>query len=173
MMATLIATFTRNASAAILVASIVVLGSALASQYLGGLAPCKLCIWQRVPYVATIALGLVGVFVARDPAGSQWVAGLCAMIFAIGGAIAFYHVGVEQHWFEGPSSCSGSLIGGGSIEDLRRQLLAAPIVRCDEVPWSLFGISLAGYNLIASAFLAAACAAAAMGRPLVNRRGSP
>lgn len=151
----------RLAAGLVALASAAVLGTALASQFLGGLVPCDLCLYQRWPYVATIAAGLAGVALVRGRAARRALLALSGVAFVVGGAIAFYHVGVEQHWFAGPGACAGTVGEPESIEELRRRLLAAPIVRCDEVAWSLFGISMAGYNVIASAALAAASFAAA------------
>lgn len=149
----------------VMLASIAVLGTALVSQFWGGLQPCDLCIYQRWPYVATIVLGAAGLFLAGIPA-RRIVLILCGAVFLVGGAIAAYHVGVEQHWVQGPAACSG---GGEAttIEDLRRQLLATPIVRCDEIAWSMFGISMAGYNVIASVLLAGFALVAAFRLPRV------
>ncbi len=142
-----------NAPALIALASIAVLGTALASQYLGGLAPCKLCIYQRWPYVFTIVAGLAAWAI---PGARRWLVVSCAIAFAIGGAIAVYHAGIEYGWFAGPTSCSGVGPTPTTIEELRRQLLAQPVVRCDEPAWTMFGVSMAGYNVVASAVLAAA-----------------
>ena len=147
----------KSAPAAILAASALILGTALASQYAGGLAPCELCLWQRWPYAAAIGLSLVALTALRRPAARSAVVALCGLAFAVGGAVAFYHLGVEEGWFRGPAGCSAAAIDATTIEELKRQLEAAPVVRCDEVPWSLMGISLAGFNLIASAALAAGC----------------
>jgi disulfide bond formation protein DsbB len=157
----------RNAPALILAASVIVLGSALASQYWGGLAPCKLCIWQRWPYVVTIAAAALALTLFRGPGARRALVGLCAIVFAIGGGIAVYHAGVEQGWFPGPTTCSGdATMAAQTVEDLRRLLLAQPVVRCDEIQWSMFGISMAGYNAIVSLILAAASlyAASRIGR---------
>lgn len=147
----------KSAPAVILAASAAILGTALASQYVGGLAPCELCIVQRWPYAAAIGLSLVALTAIRRPAARTLVVGLCGIAFAIGGAVAFYHLGVEQGWFQGPAGCSAAAIDATTVEELKRQLEATPVVRCDEVPWSLMGVSLAGFNLIASAVLAAGC----------------
>lgn len=147
----------RNAPALILAASVIVLGSALASQYWGGLTPCKLCIWQRWPYVATIAAAALALTLFRRPGARRVLVGFCAIVFAVGGAIAVYHAGVEQGWFPGPTTCGGdATMAAQTVEDLRRLLLAQPVVRCDEIQWSLFGISMAGYNAVVSLILAAA-----------------
>ena len=144
------------------VAAALALAVALASQYLGGLAPCKLCLWQRVPHGAVIVIGVGALLWFHGPRERQALTWLAALVFAAGAGIALYHVGIEQKWIAGPASCSGdtSLNSATTIEDLRRQLLAAPVVRCDEVPWSLIGISIAGWNALASLALAVFCALA-------------
>src|SRR6202035_918892 len=96
----------------VLAASAVVLGGALILQYWGGLAPCELCLLQRWPWAAAIALSLVAL-IAGSRAALPWVAVLLAIVFAFGMAVAFYHVGVEQHWFAGPSACTAS--SGGAL----------------------------------------------------------
>lgn len=160
----------RHTPVLILAASIIVLGSAMASEYWGGLTPCQLCIWQRWPYVATIALSVLALTLFRRAGARRVLIGLCAIAFAIGGGIAVYHAGVELGWFPGPTSCSGdATMAAQTIEDLRRLLLAQPVVRCDEIQWSLFGISMAGYNAIISLTLAAACLYAAL-KPARRRR---
>ena len=154
----------RLVPALILAASVVVLGSALLSQYLGGLQPCILCWYQRAPYALTIGVSLSALIFA-GPIGARGMAltsGFCALAFVVGAGIAAFHVGVEQQWWLGTSSCG--IIGGGgamTIEDLRAQLLRQPVVRCDEVQWSMFGISMAGYNVMVSLGLAAGSAWAA------------
>ena len=88
-----------------------------------------------------------------------WPAGAGAFVFLAGGAVAGFHVGVEQLWWEGFASCGGGAHLNDqnlSIEELKARLFATPVVRCDDVPWSLFGVSLAGYNLIAPLALGAA-----------------
>lgn len=153
-----------HAPAWVLAVSIAVLGTALASQYFGGLQPCKLCIYQRWPYVVTIAAAIAALTLLRSPAGTRAMMAFSGLAFAVGGAIAVYHTGVEQGWFAGPTSCSGPETVAQTIEELRRQLFAVAVVRCDVVPWSLFGISMAGYNALASAaFAATSFVAVAMG----------
>ena len=67
--------------------------------------------------------------------------------------IGFFHAGVEQGWWEGPSTCTSGDIGGLSTEELMNQIMAAPLVRCDEIPWEMFGLSMAGWNAAISAVL--------------------
>jgi len=142
----------------VLLASVIVLGAALVSQYWGGLLPCELCLLQRWPWAAAIAISLVALIAGRR-AALPWVALLLAIVFAFGGAIAFYHVGVEQHWFAGPSACTASSGGALTVEDMKRLIIGTQPVLCDRVQWSLFGVSMAGWNLLASLGMAAICAA--------------
>ena len=150
---------TRSFAGAVLAASAVVLGGAYLSQYWGGLAPCELCLLQRWPWGVAIVIALVAIMVGNRPA-LPWVALLLAVIFAGGSALAFYHVGVEQHWFAGPSACSAAATAADTVEALKAQILRQQPVRCDEPAWSLAGISLAGWNLLASLIMIGSCLAA-------------
>src|SRR5207244_6093546 len=98
---------------------------------------------------AAIVIAFVAMMAGSRPA-LPWVALLLAAVFAVGAALAFYHVGVEQHWFAGPAACSGAATAADTVEALKAQILRQQPVRCDEVAWSLGGISLAGWNLLAS-----------------------
>jgi len=140
----------------VLAASVAVLGGALLSQYWGGLAPCELCLLQRWPWAAAILISLIAIVVGSRPA-LRWVALLLTAVFAVGGALAFYHVGVEQHWFAGPSACTGAATAADTVEALKARILSQMPVRCDEPAWSLWGISLAGWNLLASLVMAGSC----------------
>jgi disulfide bond formation protein DsbB len=146
----------RRATLVIFVVSVIVVGGALLSQYWGGLVPCELCVFERWPYYAAIALMAVAFLAGRRDASAAALA-LAGLIFAAGACLAFYHVGVEQHWFAGPTACTGPALKAGSVEALRQQLLATPTVRCDAVQWSLGGVSLAGWNLLASLVLTMLC----------------
>jgi disulfide bond formation protein DsbB len=138
----------RRLSLELLVLSAAVVGGALLSEHVGGLRPCELCLYQRWPWYATIALTLVtGLVGAKRGVGP--VLALCGLILLAGAGLAFYHVGVEQHWFAGPSACSGNA-AADSVEALKAQIMGTAPVRCDEIAWSLFGISMAGWNVIAS-----------------------
>jgi disulfide bond formation protein DsbB len=150
---------TRAFAGFVLAASAIVLGIALLSQYWGGLAPCELCLMQRWPWGIAITISLVAVLVGARPA-LPWVAMVLAVVFAAGVVFAFYHVGVEQKWFAGPSACTASATGAMSLEQMKQQILGTAPVMCDRVQWSLFGVSLAGWNLLASLIMTAICLAA-------------
>src|SRR5258708_26365489 len=148
--------------ALVLVASAAVVGGALLFQHIGGLAPCELCLYQRWPYYAAILASTIALLSGADRALEAVIA-LCALLFVASTALAFYHVGVEQHWFAGPTACTGGASGANSIEALKAQLLARQPVSCDEPAWRLFGVSLAAWNLVASALIAVFCVAALLG----------
>ncbi len=118
---------------------------ALAFQYWGGLAPCKMCIWQRWPHGAAIALGLIGF-----AAPLAIVAVLGALAAFTTGAIGVYHAGVEQGWWEGPTTCTSGDISALSPSELMNQIMTAPLIRCDEIAWSFAGLSMAGWNAVIS-----------------------
>lgn len=122
---------------------------AFAFQHLGGLAPCKMCLWQRWPHAAAVAIGAVALVV---PLGVLIWAGAAAV--ATSGAIGLYHAGVEQGWWEGPSTCTSAPIGNLSAQELLDQIMAAPLARCDEIPWQMAGLSMAGWNAVISIALA-------------------
>lgn len=150
--------------AAAALAAAAMLGTAFTFQYVGGLFPCELCLLQREPYGAVVVLGGLGAFaLRRQPRPGALAFGLGALIallFAVDAGIAAFHVGVEQGWWQGTEACVGADVDTSDIEALRAAILAAPSVRCDEVVWSLFGLSMAAWNGLVALALAAASAAA-------------
>jgi disulfide bond formation protein DsbB len=147
---------TRAFAGFVLAASTVILGAALLSQHWGGLAPCELCLLQRWPWGVAITISLVTVLVGGR-AALPWVALLLGFVFAASVVFAFYHLGVEQKWFAGPSACTANATGAMTLEQMKQQILGTAPVMCDRVQWSLFGVSLAGWNLLASLIMTAIC----------------
>ncbi len=148
-----------------------VLAAALVFQYGFGYQPCILCIWQRWPYVAVL------VFFVATQVFRQWRGVGDALLVASGLAlltnagIAFYHVGVEFHWWAGTAGC-GSPGVALTLAELRAQVMQAAVVHCDEIQWTLFGISMAGYNVMISLVLALfAFASARVAYVHADRRG--
>ena len=129
-----------------------VLAIAYAFEYLANLQPCVLCIYQRVPYAVAMGLMLVAAILRKNSQSNLILFIATSVVFAIGSAIAIFHIGIEQQLWQGTPEC-GNFIETDSVEALRKQLLAQPIVRCDEVAWSLFGISMSGYNFLISTSL--------------------
>ncbi|MFV3076794.1 disulfide bond formation protein B [Niveispirillum fermenti] len=148
-----LATGRRLPSILLVLASLGALGTAFASQYWGGLPPCEMCWWQRYAYMAAIVPLLPSALLRLDRAWRRISLLTGGLVFLVGAGISVFHAGVEQKWWQGFTACTAPL-ASGSLEDLRAAILAAPVVRCDEIPWSLFGISIAGLSAIASLMLA-------------------
>ena len=133
------------------------LGAALVAQYGFDLAPCHLCTLQRMPYGFVLLLTLL---VGPDPRQRALRLSLAALTFSVGAGLGFFHIGVEHHWWE--SACSGAEALSNNAGGLLAKLAkggAEPA--CDSVPFELFGVSLAGMNLILSTLLALYAAVAA------------
>ena len=133
------------ARAIALVTPLLLLGGAYASQYVGGLHPCEMCWWQRYPHMAAIPLALIAYAVKKRPCVSALFAGLAGLAIGISGGIGLFHAGVEYGWWQGLTACSTSPTAGNPA-DILNQIMATPITRCDVAPWTLLGISLAGFN---------------------------
>ena len=118
-------------------------------QYGFGYAPCKLCFYQRYPHWAAASFGLLAIGL-----GGTLLPYLAALSVATTGAIGVFHSGVERKLWQGPSSCTSSSIQGLSTDDLFDQIMAAPLVRCDEIAWQFAGLSMAGWNMVISLVLA-------------------
>ncbi|MFG6573530.1 disulfide bond formation protein B [Sulfitobacter sp. 1A13353] len=116
---------------------------ALGFQYLGGLAPCPLCMLQRYWHLMIVAA--VGLYIALP---RRLTAAFGVLMSFCAAAVAFFHAGVELKWWEGPQGCSGvaenmTAMGGAALLSLDS---VAPIVKCTEVAWSFVGLSMAGWN---------------------------
>ena len=124
--------------------------AAFAFQHLGGMAPCALCLWQRWPHAAAVLVGVLALLLGGR--FLPWLGALAALSTA---GIGLYHTGVERDWWEGPATCSAGDIGNLTPDELFEQIMAAPLVRCDEVPWEMLGLSMASWNAVAALGLAA------------------
>ncbi len=123
--------------------SAAVLLGALFFQSLG-YPPCELCILQRWPHLFAALLGAL-MLAARLPMALALLGAAAALSTS---AIGFYHSGVERHLFAGPDSCTSNAVSGLSPSDLLAQISAAPLVRCDEIVWDIFGVTMANLNAL-------------------------
>lgn len=131
---------------------------AYAFQYIGGLDPCIMCYWQRHAHKGVLAVAAISAIISLIGASAKWLRGLNVLIglaFIVSFYYAFKHVGVEFGWWEGPAACavgSDEGLGGKSLIDA----LAEPmeIVQCSDVLWSMFGLSMAGWNALISGIAA-------------------
>src|SRR5215475_13012263 len=114
-------------------------------QYVIGLKPCPLCLEQRFAYYFAIPIALLGTsFGASRKVLIAALVVIAAMMLWNAG-LGAYHAGVEWKWWEGPRDCTGDIGSFGNAGDLLRQMQTTSLVRCDEIPWSFLGLSLAGY----------------------------
>ena len=138
--------------------SFVLIVGALGFQYLGGIAPCEMCHWQRWPHIAAAIIGLGGgALIANGTldARSAWlVVWIALALIAIAGALGAYHAGVEWKLWAGPAACTGERVVFTGLHGINEN----GVVRCDQPAWRLFGLSLAGYNAIISLGVAAGAA---------------
>ncbi len=125
---------------------VLLLAGAYVSQYVFGLYPCEMCWWQRWPHFAAVGLALLSFFMAPK---RLWVA-LAAGGILTSGLIGLFHAGVEYGWWQGVTSCA-AIPQTGQGESALDAIMNSPLVRCDEPAWTLFGISLAGFNFLISA----------------------
>ena len=117
-------------------------------QHVMGLAPCPMCLWQRWPHAAAVALGLALLVPALR--GVRAVPALGALAMAVSAGLALLHTGVERGWWDGPSTCAGGQDAGMSTDELLAAILEAPLVRCTDVAWEMAGLSMASWNGLAS-----------------------
>ncbi|MES2443654.1 MAG: disulfide bond formation protein B [Pseudomonadota bacterium] len=144
---------------AALLVPLALIGGALGFQFIGHLTPCEMCMWQRWPHYAAIGVAVLA-FIVPDRRATLALLGIAALLIAASGAIGIFHAGVEYHWWPGITPCTAPVGKGLSGLDLIDAIRKGPLVRCDLAQWSLFGISLAGFNAIFS--LAGALAVAVL-----------
>ena len=139
----------------ILLAALATLAAVWILQGLG-YAPCELCLTERYAFYAAAPLAALAAFLAFRSAhdAARMVLVLIELVFLANVALAAYHVGVEQRWWPGPTACTGSLSGPVDLNELTKSLNAARVVNCDEVQLRILGLSLAGWDVVASAALA-------------------
>lgn len=143
----------RWGSALMLVATAAIV-TALLFQYIGGYAPCELCVQQRWAYY----IGIPATFLALIAlsAGKPRVAGLLLFAIALGflanAGLGVYHAGAEWKFWDGPQTCSGGTLSplGGKSGGLLGNLDSVRIQRCDEASWRFAGLSFAGWNVVIS-----------------------
>ena len=135
----------RALTAAALLLSLAVIGFVLFSQYVQYYEPCELCLRERLPWYLIIALALVGL---AFPSRRILIA--IGLLMLISAGLGLHHSGVEQHWWAGPTECTSGSSGATTIDELRAMMLRAKVVQCDQIAWTLFGISMATYNFLVS-----------------------
>ncbi len=126
-------------------------------QYVLGYPPCPLCLDQRDAFYLSVPLAaLLGLGTNHGASSKVMIAGFAviAALMLWNTGLSVYHAGVEWKFWPGPIDCSGPINSLGSATDMLKQLQNIRIVRCDEAAWRFLGISLAGYDVVVSLFLA-------------------
>lgn len=129
-----------------LVVPTALLAGALGSEHLAGLYPCEMCHWQRWPHYAAVPLALIAIALRGNSVGTAFL-WLATLAIFVSGAIGVFHAGVEYGFWEGITGCATMPAAGG---DFLTDIASTPIIACDRPQWTLFGISLAGFNAIIS-----------------------
>lgn len=147
----------KNLALLICAVSVGALAFAYTAQYGFNLQPCVLCLYQRKPYFAVIALSLMAVFAAdRKPRAAFVLLLLSGLAFAVGMAISGFHTGVENAWWKGLDACGDTTLpDNATLEQMQEYIMNRPIVRCDVAGWKFMGISMTGYNFMLSTALTA------------------
>lgn len=143
----------RTARWIALLLPLALVGGAHTTEFFG-LVPCEMCWWQRYPHYIAILIALASFLVKNRPAQRGLVL-LAGLAIAVSGGIGVFHAGVEYHWWQGITSCTAQVHGSNPM-DMLNDALRRPLIRCDVPQWTLFGISLAGFNAILSLTGAAA-----------------
>lgn len=144
----------------IIAASAGALFGALYAQFALNLDPCVLCLYQRIPFIAAILLGLAGLAFRNNDRAVNAMLGLCSLAFLINSAIALYHSGVERHWWE--SAVEGCAVPDFSKDpSLLEKILTSPAALCSVIPWKdpVLGLSMANLNVAFCLILFMGCAA--------------
>ncbi len=129
------------------------LGTAYIAEFAFGYEPCVLCLYQRIPYGIIAVLGIAVLFITRADLKRHLVL-FAGVVFLSGSAVALYHVGVEQHWWTSAAPCGASGAALTTTEDLFAALQKKAEKSCGDIDWTLFGVSMATYN-VAVSFLCA------------------
>jgi disulfide bond formation protein DsbB len=143
----------RLGGLALVIATGVIL-TALGFEYLGGYAPCPLCLMERYAYYAGIPMLFAAMALAAErPRIAALIFFAVALGFLANAGLGVYHAGVEWHFWPGPDTCATAQALPATPSDLLKGLDEARVVRCDEATWRLFGLSFAGWNALISLML--------------------
>ena len=124
--------------------SVVAIASALIAEYYFDLQPCAMCLKQREPYYIIIA-GFILVMILKWQDKIWFYVGV-QIVSIYGLFYSLWHVGIENKILAGPSSCSGGLNISTNTSSLKEQIISKAVINCEEVAWSIFGLSAATMN---------------------------
>lgn len=159
----------RFIAAVILVIAGATILSALFMEYVLGMQPCLLCLYQRWPYYMGLPIATLVVAMGAGTGIARSGLALLGLVFVVSAGLGAYHALVEWKFFLGPAGCGGAAApAAGSMEDFMRQLQNVRVVSCTEPAWVFLGLSMAGWNAVVSALIAviAFASAATPARPV-------
>ena len=139
---------------AIVAASVGSLAFAFTMQYGFDIQPCILCLWQRVPFGVAAIFAMVAYFWRPYGMCTLVLLGGCAVAFFVNTGLAFFHTGVERHWWLGTNGCTITPLHGASVQDWKEQLMSMAVGHCDQISWTFLGLSMANWNVLFSLALA-------------------
>ncbi|MDB2550311.1 disulfide bond formation protein B [Rickettsiales bacterium] len=123
--------------------------AAYIAEYGFGLEPCKLCIYQRIPFFIIIFFALFPVFFFKNIKLKNYIFYLALLLLFSNMMLALYHVGIEQKIFELPASCSGAdILNMPNIDQLTELIMNKSAAKCDEPEFEFFGITMAVMNVL-------------------------
>ena len=126
--------------------SVLAIANALIAEFFFHILPCEMCYKQRYPYYFLISIFIVFYFINKT--SNIWLYVLTELAVLYGLFYSVWHIGIEQNLLTGPSNCSGRLEGTNSVSDLKEQILNQDIINCNEISWSMLGLSAATLNSI-------------------------
>ena len=149
----------------ITITSFIALAAAFIAEGFLELEPCILCIYQRYPFALGLFLGLVGLALRKRICAVRAILAVTSINFFLNSALAFYHTGVEQHWWKSAvEGCAVPLFEDNSNKSILENIMSAPLGNCSEIPWQdpILGLSMANYNIALCLFLAVFCGLSAI-----------
>lgn len=135
----------RQSALLLLLVSAALLLGAFGFEHLGGLPPCEMCWWQRYAHGAVFLVAGVA-YVANN----RFLGWLAVVAMLVSAGLGLYHAGVELKWWQGVTSCTAPVQAGLSTAEMLEALRNVPLVRCDAIPWSFLGLSMAAWNALIS-----------------------
>lgn len=137
----------------LLLASVFSLGMAYAFEYGLELYPCILCVYQRIPFLVLIVISSIALLSKSE---YKIFLSLSMLTALINSGIAFFHSGVERGWWQMTEACDAP-IPSANLQELQTFLMTQVLGRCDQIPWSFLGLSMANYNVVFCLGLAIVC----------------
>ena len=139
----------KNFYLIILIISMISIISALYIEYILQYEPCKLCIYQRLPYIAAILISFIGI----NYSNNDQILIITIMVFVFSTIISGYHFGIENNLFDELSACVNDSLDISNKSKLLESLNQSMPVNCKDATFKILGVSLAAINTILSVLI--------------------